>query len=156
MKRAYLFLMSIGAIILLWYLPKIRAAKGLTYRPLLPQLPSITQGAFVWQQPIIVTNARNNQITIQNVDFRVRGQNGTEYAQATLPQTVTIGGNTNTQISLLVQIPIVAFPAIVQQVISEAKQGIARLIFAGSIRAEGLWIEAEPFTIDIPTNFFKK
>ncbi len=156
MNRTAIFLVFAVTAFLVWYTPKFRAAKRLSYRPLLPQQFGINQGAVSWVQPIAVTNALNASLSIQNADFRIKGQDGTEYAQAILPQSVLILPTGTTAMSLLVQIPLLQAPAVIQGLTKDVKfDGTVTLTFDGVIKAEWFWFDIEPFTLNVPVNFFK-
>jgi len=156
MNRTAIFLVFAVFLFLIWYMPKFRAAKRLSYRPLLPQQFSIKQGAVQWIQPIAVTNALNAAISIQNADFRVKSKTGDEYAQCILPAPVLIGGNTTTPMNLLVQIPVLQAPSAIQAIIKDGQgDGTVSLVFDGVIKAEWFWFDIQPFTLDVPINFFK-
>lgn len=156
MSRTTIFLVFAVAIFLVWYTPKIRAAQRLNFRPLLPNSFGLRQGAISWTQPIAVTNALNASISIQNADFRIKGEDGSEYAQAILPAPVLVGGNATTAMPLLVQIPALQFPAIVQAISKQVKyDGNVSLVFDGVIKAEWFWFNIQPFKLDVPLNFFK-
>lgn len=156
MNRTIIFLGIAVALFLVWYTPKFRAAQRLNYRPLLPQNFGVRQGAVTWTQPVAVTNALNASLSIQNADFRIKGTDGTEYAQAILPQKVLILPASTTAMSLLVQIPLLQAPAVIQGLTKDVKaDGTVSIIFDGVIKAEWFWFDIEPFTLNVPVNFFK-
>jgi len=156
MNKTALFLVAAVAVFLIWYTPKIRAAKRLSYRPLLPGSFRVAQGAVEWIQPIGVTNALNASISIQNADFRLKSKAGNEYAQCILQAPVLIQPNSTTAMNLIVQIPILQAPAVIAEIIKDGRgDGTVSLFFDGVIKAEWFWFTIEPFSLDVPINFFK-
>lgn len=156
MNKTALFLLAAVAAFLVWYTPKIRAAKRLTYRPLLPNSFRVNQGAVEWIQPIAVTNALNASISIQNADFRLKSKMGSEYAQCVLPLPTLIQPNSTSAMNLLVQIPLLQAPSIIASIINDGRtDGTVSLVLDGVIKAEWFWFNIEPFTLDVPINFFK-
>lgn len=156
MNKTVIFLVVSVLIFLVWYTPKVRAAKRLNYRPLLPVQFRVIQGAVEWVQPIAVTNALNASISIQNADFRIKSKLGSEYAQCVLPKSVLIQPNGTSVMNLLVQIPLLQAPSAIAQIIADGKNdGAVSLVFDGVIKAEWFWFNVEPFTLDVPINFFK-
>lgn len=156
MNKTIIFLAVAVLVFLVWYAPKIRAAKRLSYRPLLPTKFRVSQGAMEWVQPIAVTNSLNASLSIQNADFRIKSKLGSEYAQCVLPKSVLIQPNGTSVMNLLVQIPILQAPSTIAQIIADGKSdGTVSLVFDGVIKAEWFWFNIEPFTLDVPINFFK-
>lgn len=155
MNRTAIFLVFAVAAFLVWYTPKFRAAKRLNFRPLLPQNFGVRQGAVSWVQPIGVTNALNASLSIQNADFRIKGQDGTEYAQAILNAPVLILPTATTAMSLLVQIPLLQAPAVIQGLTKDVRvDNTVSIVFDGVIKAEWFWFNIEPFTLNVPVTFF--
>ncbi len=156
MNRTFVFLVVAVAIFLVWYTPKFRAAQRLNFRPLLPQNFGVRQGAVSWIQPVGVTNALNASLSIQNADFRIKATDGTEYAQAILPQPVLILPTSTTPMNLLVQIPLLQAPAVIQGLTKDVKfDNTVTIVFDGVIKAEWFWFNVDPFSLSVPLTFFK-
>jgi hypothetical protein len=139
MDKKY-FWLAIGLIIFWYYSKKVQAAQALMVRYLLPQNIRISNGAVMFNQPIVITNPTGTPINLNRYNLQIQMERypvGTAYGSI----LTTLNAATDTTVFAQVVIPLDGLISAIPAILNAGRS--LDLRFVGNIIAEFLTIPVD-------------